>query len=123
MINAQHAHIYRIHTLHFIFGEIFFPKILSIQPLLLVSISAKYSISEYFDDFFFTSSKYSHHEYFTIHQKNQIINILQSLISNSLLLAPCIVRTFEKSLTAADIIKFTEEDEMKYLIIKHSSGN
>jgi len=21
MINAQHAHIYRIHTLHFIFGE------------------------------------------------------------------------------------------------------
>ncbi len=33
MINAQHAHIYRIHTLHFIFGEIFFPKILSIQPL------------------------------------------------------------------------------------------
>jgi hypothetical protein len=34
MINAQHAHIYRIHTLHFIFGEIFFPKILSIQPLI-----------------------------------------------------------------------------------------
>jgi hypothetical protein len=33
MINAQHAHIYRIHTLHFIFGEIFFLKILSIQPL------------------------------------------------------------------------------------------
>jgi hypothetical protein len=35
MINAQHAHIYRIHTLHFIFGEIFFLKILSIQPLTL----------------------------------------------------------------------------------------
>ncbi len=51
------------------------------------------------------------------------MNILQSLISNSLLLAPCIVSTFEKSLTAVDIIKFTEEDEMKYLIIKHSSGN
>ena len=34
MINAQHAHIYRIHTLHFIFGEIFFLKILSIQPLI-----------------------------------------------------------------------------------------
>ena len=30
MINAQHAHIYRIHTLHFIFGEIFFLQILSI---------------------------------------------------------------------------------------------
>ncbi len=62
----------------------------------------------------------SHHEYFTLHQKNQIKNILQSLISSSLLLAPCIVRTFEKSLTAVDIIKFTEEDEMEYLIIKHS---
>ena len=34
MIIAQHAHIYRIHTLHFIFGEIFFLKILSIQPLV-----------------------------------------------------------------------------------------
>ena len=32
MINAQHAHIYRIHTLHFIFGEIIIGKILSIQP-------------------------------------------------------------------------------------------
>jgi hypothetical protein len=51
------------------------------------------------------------------------MNILQSLISNSLLLAPCIVRTFKKSLTAVNIIKFTEEDEMKYLIIKHSNGN
>ncbi len=51
------------------------------------------------------------------------MNILQSLISNSLLLAPCIVRTFKKSLTAVDIIKFTEEDEKKYLIIEHSSGN
>jgi hypothetical protein len=51
------------------------------------------------------------------------MNILQSLISNSLLLAPCIVRTFKKSLTAVNIIKFTEEDEMKYLIIEHSSGN
>ena len=50
------------------------------------------------------------------------MNILQSLISNSLLLAPCIVRTFEKSLTAINIIKFTEEDEMKYLIVEHSSG-
>jgi hypothetical protein len=50
----------------------------------LVSISAKYSISEYVDDFFFTSSKYSHHEYFTLHQKKLIMNILQSLISNSL---------------------------------------
>jgi hypothetical protein len=38
MINAQHAHIYRIHTLHFIFGEIFFLKILSIQPLVLCGI-------------------------------------------------------------------------------------
>ncbi len=37
--------------------------------ILSVSISAKYSIPEYFDDFFFTSSKYSHHEYFTLHQK------------------------------------------------------
>jgi hypothetical protein len=51
------------------------------------------------------------------------MNILQSLISNSLFLVPRIVRTFEKSLTAVDIIKFTEEDEMKYLIIEHSSGN
>jgi hypothetical protein len=39
-----------------------------------------------------------------------------------LLLAPCIVRTFEKTLAVVDIIKFTEEDEMKYLIVKHSSG-
>jgi len=38
MINAQHAHIYRIHTLHFIFGEIFFLKILSIQPLAWVTL-------------------------------------------------------------------------------------
>ncbi len=51
------------------------------------------------------------------------MNNLQSLISNSLLLAPCIVRTFEKSLTAVDIMNFTEEDEMKYLINEHSSGN
>jgi hypothetical protein len=51
------------------------------------------------------------------------MNILQSLISNRLLLAPCIVRTFEKSLTAVNITKFTEEDEMKYLIMEHSSGN
>jgi hypothetical protein len=50
------------------------------------------------------------------------MNILQSLISNSLLLAPCIVSTFEKTLTVVDIIKFTEEDEMKYLIVVHSSG-
>jgi hypothetical protein len=48
---------------------------------------------------------------------------LQSLISNSLLLAHRIVRSFKKSLTAVNIIKFTEEDEMKYLIIEHSSGN
>ncbi len=61
--------------------------------ILSVSISAKYSMSEYFVDFFFTSSKYSHHEYFAAQQKNQIMNIWQSLISNSLLLAPCIVRT------------------------------
>jgi hypothetical protein len=47
---------------------------------------------------------------------------LQSLISNSLLLAPCIVRTFEKTLTVVDIIKFTEKDEMKYLIVEHSNG-
>jgi hypothetical protein len=71
---------------------------------------------------FSTSSKYSHHEYFTLHQKNHTMNILQSLISNSLLLAPCIVKTFEKTLNVVDIIKFTEEDEMKYLIIEHSSG-
>ena len=32
MINAQHAHIYRINTLRLFFGEIFFRKILSIQP-------------------------------------------------------------------------------------------
>ncbi len=51
------------------------------------------------------------------------MNILQSLISNSLLLAPRIVRTFDKSLTAVNIIKLTEENEMKYLIIEHSSGN
>jgi hypothetical protein len=50
------------------------------------------------------------------------MNILQSLISNSLLLAPCIVRSFAKTLTVVDIIKFTEEDEMKYLIVEHSSG-
>jgi hypothetical protein len=50
------------------------------------------------------------------------MNILQSLISNSLLLAPCIVRTFEKTLTVVNIIKFPEEDEMKYLIVEHSSG-
>jgi hypothetical protein len=40
MINAQHAHIYRIHTLHFIFGEIFFLKILSIQPLPMAGMAA-----------------------------------------------------------------------------------
>ncbi len=51
------------------------------------------------------------------------MNLLQSLISNSLLLAPHIVRTFDKSLTAVNIIKFTEEDEKEYLIIKHSSSN
>ncbi len=50
------------------------------------------------------------------------MNILQSLISNSLLLAPCIVRTFKKTLTVVDIIKFTKEDEMKYFIFEHSSG-
>jgi hypothetical protein len=50
------------------------------------------------------------------------MNILQSLISNSLLLAPCILRTFEKTLTVVDIIKFTEKDEMKYLIVEYSSG-
>ncbi len=50
------------------------------------------------------------------------MNILQSLISNSLLLAPHIVRTFEKTLNVVDIIKFTEEDDMKYLIVEHSSG-
>jgi hypothetical protein len=38
------------------------------------------------------------------------------------LLAPRIVRTFEKTLTVVDIIKFTEEDEMIYLIVEHSSG-
>jgi hypothetical protein len=38
------------------------------------------------------------------------------------LLAPCIVRTFEETLTVVDIIKFTEEEEMKYLIVEHSSG-
>jgi hypothetical protein len=38
------------------------------------------------------------------------------------LLAPRIVRTFEKTLTVVDSIKFTEEDEMKYLIVEHSSG-
>jgi hypothetical protein len=72
--------------------------------------------------FFSTSSKYSHHEYVALHQKNHTMNILLSLISNSLLLAPCIVRAFEKTLTVVDIIKFTEEDEMKYLIVEHSSG-
>jgi hypothetical protein len=50
------------------------------------------------------------------------MNIFQSFISNSLWLAPCILRTFEKTLTVVDIIKFTEEDEMKYLIVEHSSG-
>ncbi len=49
------------------------------------------------------------------------MNILQSLVSNSLFLAPCIVMTFAKTLTVVDIIKFTEEDEMKYLIVEHSS--
>ncbi len=38
------------------------------------------------------------------------------------MLAPHIVRTFEKTLTVVDIIEFTEEDEMKYLIVEHSSG-
>ena len=38
------------------------------------------------------------------------------------MLAPCIVRTFEKTLTDVDIIKFTDKDEMKYLIVEHSSG-
>ncbi len=52
---------------------------------------------------FSTLSKYSHHEYFALYQKNHSINILQSLISNSILLAPCIVRTFEKTLTVVDI--------------------
>ena len=40
--NAQHAHIYRIHTLHFIFGENLFLKILSIQPLLLLALLLRY---------------------------------------------------------------------------------
>ncbi len=71
---------------------------------------------------FSTSSKYSHHEYFALHQKNHTMNILQRHIPNSLLLAHCIVRTFEKTLTVVNIIKFTEEDEMKYLIVEHSSG-
>jgi hypothetical protein len=71
---------------------------------------------------FSTTSKYSHREYFALHQKIHTMNILQSLFSNSLLLAPCIVRTFEKSLTVVDIIKFTEEDKMKYLIVEHSNG-
>jgi hypothetical protein len=57
------------------------------------------------------------------HQNIQIMNILSSLNSNGLLLPPCIVRTFDKSLTAVNIIKFTQEDKMKYLIIEHSSGN
>ena len=52
---------------------------------------------------FSTSSKYSHHEYFALHQKNHTINTLQSLISNSLLLAPRILRTFEKTLTVVDM--------------------
>ncbi len=55
---------------------------------------------------FSTSSKYSHHENFALHQKIHTMNILQNLISNSLLLAPCIVRTFEKTLTVVDINKF-----------------
>ncbi len=38
------------------------------------------------------------------------------------MLAPCIVRTFAKTLTVVDIIEFTEEDEMKNLIVEHSSG-
>ncbi len=71
---------------------------------------------------FSISSKYSRHEYFALHQKNHTMNILQSLISNSSLLAPCILRTFEKTLMVVDIIKFTEEDEMKYLIVEHFSG-
>jgi hypothetical protein len=48
------------------------------------------------------------------HQNIQIMNILPSLNFNSLLLSPRIVRTFNKSLTAFDVIKFTQEDEMKY---------
>ncbi len=71
---------------------------------------------------FSTSSKYSHHEYFALHQNIHTMNILQKFISNSLLLAPRIVRTFEKTLTVVYIIKFTEEDELKYLIFEHSSG-
>jgi hypothetical protein len=31
-------------------------------------------------------------------------------------------RTFDTSLTSGDINKFIKEDEMKYLIIEHSSG-
>ncbi len=34
MINAQHAYIYRIHTLHFIFGEIFFLTFYQYSPYL-----------------------------------------------------------------------------------------
>jgi hypothetical protein len=71
---------------------------------------------------FSTSSKLTHHEYFALRPKIHTMNILQSLISNSLLLAPCILRTFEKTLNVVDIIEFTEEDEMKYLIVEHSSG-
>jgi hypothetical protein len=71
---------------------------------------------------FSTSSKYSHHEYFALHQKNyHTMNILESLFSNILFLAHCIVRTFDKSLTVVDIIKFTEKDEMKYSIFEHFS--
>jgi hypothetical protein len=37
MINAQHAHIYRIHTLHFIFGEMFFLKFYQYSPNHMIS--------------------------------------------------------------------------------------
>jgi hypothetical protein len=61
--------------------------------------------------------------FFLLHQNIHTINISKVLfLTVYLLLAPCIVRTFEKTLTVVDILKFTEEDEMKYLIVEHSSG-
>jgi hypothetical protein len=42
MINAQHAHIYRIHTLHFIFGEIL--KFYQYSPYLQATTPAVHHI-------------------------------------------------------------------------------
>ena len=50
MTITQHAHIYRFHTSKFNFGEIFFLKFLSIQPLSRAGGGAALRRKEVMDD-------------------------------------------------------------------------